>query len=309
VKKPRGGERPLADGYPESRVSTPAPPRRRAPRAAIVALLAILVVGVVVIAAADGSSPTIDSHVAASGQRPPPIIYRPPGLSRATPVPLVLAMHGSGGSAQGMEGQTKLEELARQKGFVLVIPDSATDPPWQDPGDISYIAGLLAGVDKAQNIDRKRQYVTGFSAGGREAYAVACRLSAQFAAVAVVSSALRGSCLTSHPVSELLIYGSQEEALVSGNPATGFPSAAQITAHWRQIDRCQSASPSTVTTVGPVTQNAWKGCAGGSAVSLYIVQGGTHFWPGQSGGTGPDAPGQYSASNAVWAFFAAHPAH
>ena len=289
-------------------MSTPTPHRRRAPRAAIVAVFAILVVGAVVIAAADGSSPTTGPHAAAGGQRPPPIIYRPPGLSLSKAVPLVLALHGSGGNAQGMEGQTKLEELARQKGFVLVIPDSATDPPWQDPGDISYIAGLLASVDKAQNIDRQRQYVTGFSAGGREAYAIACRLSAQFAAVAVVSSALRGSCTTSHPVSELLIYGSQERSLPNGNPATGFPSAAQITAHWRQIDRCRSASPATVTTLGPVVQNAWKGCARGSAVSLYVVQGGTHFWPGQSGGTGPDAPGHYDASAAIWAFFAAHPA-
>jgi polyhydroxybutyrate depolymerase len=288
-------------------MTTPAPQRRRALGAATVAVLAIAIAGTGAFAAvSESSSGTVT--LLASGQRPPPIIYRPPGLSSSKPVPLVLAMHGSGGNAQGMEGQTKLEELAAQKGFVLVIPDSATDPPWQDPTDISYIAGLLASVDKSQNIDRKRQYVTGFSAGGREAYAVACRLSGRFAAVAVVSSALRGSCTTSHPVSELLIYGSQESSLANGNPATGFPSASQITAQWRQIDRCKSSSPSGVKQVGPVMQAAWKSCAGGSSVSLYVVQGGTHFWPGQNGATGPDAPGQYSASDAVWAFFAAHPA-
>jgi polyhydroxybutyrate depolymerase len=288
-------------------MNAPAPQRRRALRAATVAVLALAIAGTGAFAAASSSSSGPVSLLA-SGQRPPPIIYRPPGLSFSKPVPLVLALHGSGGNAQGMEGQTKLEELAAQKGFVLVIPDSATDPPWQDPADISYIAGLLASVDKSQNIDRRRQYVTGFSAGGREAYAVACRLNRQFAAVAVVSSALRGSCTTSHPVSELLIYGSMETSLANGNPATGFPSAAQITAHWRQIDSCRSASPSAVKQVGPVMQTAWKSCAGGSNVSLYIVQGGSHFWPGQNGATGPDAPGQYSASDAIWGFFAAHPA-
>jgi polyhydroxybutyrate depolymerase len=288
-------------------MNAPAPQRRRALRAATVAVLATAIAGTGAFAAVSSSSSRTVALVA-SGQRPPPIIYRPPGLSFSKRVPLVLAMHGSGGNAQGMEGQTKLEELAAQKGFVLVIPDSATDPPWQDPGDISYIAGLLARVDKSQNIDRRRQYVTGFSAGGREAYAVACRLSRQIAAVAVVSSALRGSCTTSHPVSELLIYGSQESSLANGNPATGFPSGAQITAHWRQINRCKSASPSAAKQVGPVVQTTWKSCAGGSGVSLYVVQGGTHFWPGQNGATGPDAPGQYSASNAIWAFFAAHPA-
>jgi polyhydroxybutyrate depolymerase len=288
-------------------MNAPAPQRRRALRAATVAVLATAIAGTGAFAAVSSSSSGTVALVA-SGQRPPPIIYRPPGLSFSKPVPLVLAMHGSGGNAQGMEGQTKLEELAAQKGFVLVIPDSATDPPWQDPGDISYIAGLLARVDKSQNIDRRRQYVTGFSAGGREAYAVACRLSRQIAAVAVVSSALRGSCTTAHPVSELLIYGSQESSLANGNPATGFPSAAQITAHWRQINRCKSASPSAANQVGPVVQTTWKSCAGGSGVSLYVVQGGTHFWPGQNGATGPDAPGQYSASNVIWAFFAAHPA-
>jgi hypothetical protein len=37
------------------------------------------------------------------------------------------------------------------------------------------------------------------------------------------------------------------------------------------------------------------------------VNGGTHFWPGQNGGTGPDAPGVYSGTNAVWQFFVTHP--
>jgi polyhydroxybutyrate depolymerase len=256
------------------------------------------------VSAACGAVPA--TPVAPPAPRPGTIVYRPPGLSLAKPVPLVLGLHGAGGTAQGLEGQSKLEELANQDGFVVVLPESLTPlTPWQSPTDIPYLQSLLASVDQSQNIDMRRQYVTGFSAGGREAYTAACQLSQDFAAVAVVSSAPPAACAPTHPVSELLIYGSLETSLANGNAATGFPSASAIASQWRSIDGC--ATSSSATQVGPTAQTTWGSCTNGSAVGLYTVNGGTHFWPGQNGGTGPDAPGVYSGTNAVWQFFVTHP--
>jgi polyhydroxybutyrate depolymerase len=226
-------------------------------------------------------------------------------LSVATPVPLVIALYGATGTPSAMEGQTRFETVAAEHGFVVVYPGSDTNPPWNSPSDLSYLSSLIAQVEASQNIDPARIYVTGFSAGARMTYDVGCMLSAKLAAIAAVSGLMRGTCTLAHPVSELSIVGSSEPNLISGSPT--IPSAATIAAQWHLLDGCPAEQPA-VSQVGPVTQQTWLGCANGSAVGLYVVQGGGHYWPGQYGAPGPDAPGQYSASEAIWAFFAAHPA-
>jgi polyhydroxybutyrate depolymerase len=233
------------------------------------------------------------------------IIYRPPGLSRSKPVPLVLALYGTTGCPSCMEGQTRFEKIATEHGFVIAYPGSIGNmPPWRSAGDLAYFQQFIRSTIKSQNIDSKRVYVAGFSAGAREAYVLGCEDSKQIAAIAAASSVFRGVlCTLSHPVSELTLYGSTE-AVVNGNPPRpGFPSAAQTTALWRNLDRCSSAS--VITHVGPTRQQVWNGCKNASAVGLYEVVGGGHYWPGQYGAPGADA--QYNASEAVWSFFASHP--
>jgi polyhydroxybutyrate depolymerase len=283
-------------------MSTPPRCRRRARSPALVAALVLLALALSPRAAvrADVTGPT-----GATVPRPASIIYRPPGLSLAAPVPLVIALYGDGGSPQNMEGQTHLEGVATEHGFVVAYPGSVTSPPWNSPNDLDYISSLIDQVVASQNIDASRVYVTGFSAGGRMAYYVGCMLSAKVAAVAAVSSVMRGyTCSLARPVSELTIIGGAETVLVNGR-APDFPSAATVASQWRALDGCPAGQPA-VTQVGPVTQQTWGGCTSASAVGLYVVAGGRHYWPGQYGAPGPDAPGQYSASEAVWAFFAAH---
>ena len=291
-------------------IDTPPPRRRRGSLLAIAAAVTILAGALAAVVLADGGATgasTTASSTTPAGQRPPPLIFRPAALSRAKPVPLVLAFHGSGGNAAGMEGQTRLEAVATEHGFVLAYPDSATDPPWQASDDISYVSSLIDQLVSSQNIDRSRIYITGFSAGARMAYFVACMLSTRVAAVAAVSSVMRGyTCRLAHPLSELTITGTTgSDALLVSGRAGGFPSSAQVAATWRSLNGCAAGATPASAQVGPVAQQQWSGCTDGSAVALYTVQGGSHFWPGQYGASGVDA--QYNASEGIWAFFAAHP--
>ncbi len=253
------------------------------------------------VAAAGGS----DSSFKVIGPRPATIVYRPPGLSRQQKVPLVIGLYGATGCPQCMEGLTKFEGVAREHGFVVAYPGSNTDPPWHSTGDIGYFRALIDGVTKSQNIDPKRVYVAGFSAGGRETYYAACKLSSKIAAIAVVSAVMRQyPCPLSHPISELTIGGSTEP-LAFGNAR--LPSLAQVAAHWRSLDGCSAQTTLHKSQVANVTQRTWGPCRGGTVVAYYLVQGGTHNWPGTYG-VSPSAPdGQWKASEGVWSFFAAHP--
>jgi polyhydroxybutyrate depolymerase len=202
-----------------------------------------------------------------------------------------------------MQGITHFEELAVRHGFVVVYPGSQTEPPWHAPDDVSYLRGLIHHVMATQNIDPRRVYLAGFSAGGRATYYYACQFSHLVAAIAVVASVMREyPCQLSHPISEVAIDASGKA--ITGNGR--IPSALQVAARWREFNGCTSSTP-TQTQVSTVSEQLWGPCKGGSAVALWVVQGGHHTWPGTYGLAPGDPDAQFNASAAIWAFFAAHP--
>jgi polyhydroxybutyrate depolymerase len=237
------------------------------------------------------------------GPRPKPIVYRPAGLSRSKPVPLVLAFYGATGTPQRMEGVTKFEELANTRGFVVVYPGSGTNPPWHDANNVSYIRSLIHRVSAKENIDPNRIYLAGFSAGGRETYFLGCELSNLVAGIAVVSGIMRPyPCTLAHPVSELTL---DESGLAAGSST--IPSADSVAARWRSLDGCPAKQAPVTGTVTSVKTQSWGPCKGGSAVAVWAVQGGKHTWPGTYG-LAPGSPdARFDASSAIWGFFAAHP--
>jgi polyhydroxybutyrate depolymerase len=244
-----------------------------------------------------------------SGLRLPPIIYRPEGLSRATKVPLVIALHGGGVgpvSPQSMEGLTHFEELAARDRFVVAFLDSSSQTnPWNPrTNDLPYVSSMIDQLKAAQNIDPARVYITGFSAGGNETWLAACAISNKVAAIAVVAydmrPALYHSCRPTRPVSELLMIGDNDGIRFTGIPGH-VVSAYEATAKWRALNGC-AAQPVQTQQVSTVLQQTWTDCTDGSAVGLYVIKGGGHDWPPY----GVGSPTDYPASAAIWAFLSAH---
>jgi polyhydroxybutyrate depolymerase len=286
---------------------------------AVSVLLSVAAVGIVALGALSSSEESSGgAHVRIVGgnaagasafttlPRPAPIVYRPPGLSRATKVPLVIGLYGADGCPQCMEGLTKFEHVADEHGFVVAYPGSASNPPWNSASDLPYLKSFISQVEAAQNIDPSRVYVTGFSAGGRMTYFLGCQLSRQIAAIAVVSSVMRAyPCPLSHPVSELTLDGSTESTAINGT-RTGIPTAAATAAKWRALDGCPAKIPLRSSVVAPVSQQTWGPCVDGSSVALYVLSGGIHTWPGSYGLSRSSPDAQYNASEAIWSFFAGH---
>jgi polyhydroxybutyrate depolymerase len=252
-------------------------------------------------------APADGSIVTLSG-RPVPIVFRPPGLSPAHQVPLVIALYGADGCPRCMQSLTGFNQVANQHGFVVAYPGAVTNPPWRSPSDIAYLRSFIQNITKWQNIDPKRVYVAGFSAGGREIYTVGCSLSRYVAGVASVSGVMRSfRCPLTHPVSEVTIVGSTETTAVKGSKS-GVLSASATASAWRARNGCPPQAQAQVNAVGAVAEQTWNRCVDGSGVALYVVRGGGHLWPGM-GGLAPSNPDAgFSASQAIWSFFAAHPA-
>ena len=94
-------------------------------------------------------------------------------------MPLVVGLHGCTETAAGFELLTALDDLAEQRGFILVLPEqnpyfnSARCWNWmltanqsRGAGEPSIIAGITNWVRGNYNVDANRIHVTGISAGG-----------------------------------------------------------------------------------------------------------------------------------------------
>jgi len=285
--------------------------RRSHRRAILIALLAIALGACGAGAAASRSTAhpgTGNDSPVPGGPRPAPLIYRPSDLAsprRSRRVPLVIALHASGGTPASFAAMSGWDRVAYQHRFVVAYLGSAA-PAWKSLSNVGYISAMITKITASQHIDSHRVFVTGFSAGADATWLVACHLSGRVAAVAPVSGVLLYQpCRPKQPVSVLQIFGTHDLIPLTGT--SRFPGPGQMVAMWRQFDHCPSGSPRT-SVAGPVTQSLWAGCAGHSAVAYYLIHGGTHTYPGGPGLPNASADAHFDATSAIWAFFAAHAA-
>jgi polyhydroxybutyrate depolymerase len=248
------------------------------------------------------------------------------------PAPLVIALHGGGGDAEYLEMALHLEAKARRSGFILVYPEGTGRfrdrlLTWnahnccgyareKNVDDVGFIRELIAAMKKDFNVDPARVYVTGLSNGGMMAYRLGCELSDQIAAIAPVAGALNGDCAPTHPISVIIFHGTADQHVLfdGGAPRKTFRltnrvdrSVQYAVDFWVKQNGCEGEP--TRATKGHVRSSLWGKCRAGTAVALYVVEGGGHCWPGgDAAWRGGDEPTkEISANDLMWDFFQAHP--
>jgi polyhydroxybutyrate depolymerase len=267
------------------------------------------------------------------GQERTYFIHVPPSYDAQTPVPLLLMLHGRGGSGEDIAELTNFSDLADENNFIVLYPDGL-DNQWNYvkdvPGyssmthdDTAFLLALLDEVSSEYAIDKKRVYVAGFSNGGFMTQRLACDAPERFAAFASVAAAGFGGmpelCKTPSPLSILFIHGTFDavipwQGMVRGNGYMLAP-VTDTLAFWSQYASCEGEvtdtalpqkreSPETNVTLFSV------GCRGDNEVLLYAVQGGGHNWPGVDDLMAQDWAGTTNmdivASDVIWEFFSRH---
>lgn len=116
----------------------------------------------------------------------------PPGYTRTTPAPLVLALHfGVQGGPSLFAGRDLVRLLIApglaDLGAIIVAPDALDGGPWNTPENDEAVLGLLDSVMRSYNIDRKKVIVTGFSMGGAGVWHFAGKYPDRFAAAVPVA--------------------------------------------------------------------------------------------------------------------------
>ncbi len=156
-------------------------------------------------------------------------LYVPEKYTGRKSVPLLIVLHGGGGRGKRTEEKTTLsgfDRLADKEGFLVVYPD-AVENHWNDGrnnpysyaarqnlNDVKFISALIDHLGSKYNLDPKRVYATGVSNGGMMSFRLACELSDRIAAIAAVAASmpetLYDHCTPQHPVSVLIIHGTDD---------------------------------------------------------------------------------------------------
>lgn len=239
-------------------------------------------------------------------------VYSPKNLEGTKKYPLLVLLHGGGGTGKGMINLARggFEKLADRNGAILAYPDGI-DKNWNDYradktrkaqreniDDVAFISAMLDEIAKVYPADPSKTYASGISNGAMMSYTLACRASDRFAAIAPVAGAmpenLAAACGPARPVPVLIISGTKDKLVHwEGGYVTGpfgkkklgrTISVEKSRDFWLDKNSCAAAKKEIIKLDSDpedgtsVEREAYPACGG--AVEFIKINGGGHTWPG-----------------------------
>lgn len=273
-------------------------------------------------------------------------IFLPSNYERYSRLPLVIALHGRGGTSESMILLTRkgFNKLAEKDGFIVVYPDGI-ELNWNDGrideesndrahreniDDVGFISALIDSMITRYRVDPKRVYVTGISNGAIMAYRLACELTYKIAAIAPVDGNIPllffPECSPSRYISVLAINNTNDPLVpYEGGDIYGsirrinlgkVLSVNESIMFWVKWNKCSvypviidepDKDPKDKTRVK--SMHYLDGLEG-TEVILYSVEGGGHTWPGGFQYLPVWIIGKTSrdidANEIIWSFFKRH---
>jgi polyhydroxybutyrate depolymerase len=273
------------------------------------------------------------------------LLHVPPQYDRAKPLPLVLMLHGFGGTADNAIRETGWSAKADREGFIVVYPQ-ATRPDekaapnlrtngtaWNDGSgrfhssernidDVAFIRSVIERTQKEFSIDAKRVFVTGFSNGGSMTFRIGNKLADIVSAIAPVASASWADTLApARKISMLYLTGTKDplNPLEGGVPRLAFKKPSDDSKAKRSVDAQIKqwvnalglpAVPSADETVNGVRRQVFGSQKTAPHIEYITVEGLGHIWAGGLNLLPEFMVGKptdkLNATDTIWAFFSKH---
>lgn len=242
----------------------------------------------------------------------------------STDFPLVIALHGTGGSALQCERDYRLTEKANSENYIIVYPEGIKNNgflgirTWNagnccdfaaqnNINDVGFISSLIDKLIISFKIDPRKVYVTGMSNGAMMAYRLACEIPDKIAAIAAVS----GTMVTTSPSRPVPVLHIHSEPDTKVPPQGGyglagyyFPPVDSVLKIWALTNNCGSDKP-VETSFENYTKYQWLNCYNSVHIEYYLTKDGGHAWPGGiKSRVGADTPSKaIDANEIIWDFF------
>jgi polyhydroxybutyrate depolymerase len=274
------------------------------------------------------------------------LLHIPSGYEKTEPLPLVIMLHGMGGTALLSQRETGWSAKADSENFIVVYPEATrpdqkrspnlrTNPQaWNDGSgrfhaaernidDVAYIKALIESLKNSYAIDSNRIYVTGFSNGASMTFRLGAELADQITAIAPHS----GTCWTetlspARAISVCYLAGDSDTLNPIGG---GFPKLAmggkdqggrqkppimEMITKWAKALECNESQTSD-TSQGGVRALRFGPGVNDSKVVYFCVEGLGHHWAGGNSQAPEFLVGKNSsklnATDAIWDFFSSVP--
>jgi polyhydroxybutyrate depolymerase len=240
--------------------------------------------------------------------------------------PLVLALHGYCGGNNDMKNNFGWTELADEKGFVVAFPNGSRDQSncrfWDvgydfhqglsDVDDDGFLSSLAVHLQDIHGLDPARTFATGFSNGAEMCFQLACNESETFVALAPIigmmldplftncNPTIVRSILSMNGTSDgVTLYEGDLQNTGGWGPYHSIPATMALWSNKLEttdIDR--TYLPNTDPGDGSTVRlDVYRSTQNQKQLKYYLVIGGGHDYPGQSGNMDIDA------TQEVWDFF------
>ncbi len=273
-------------------------------------------------------------------------VHVPPGYDGQQAVPVVVMLHGGGGTGRAAATETGWGMKADQVGFLAVFPEAlARDPAkpssfaanpqlWNDgsdrfysgqkaPDDVAFLNAMLDEVLARFSVDRARIFATGFSNGASMTFRIGAEASRRIAAIAPVA----GACWIEpgkleRPVPMCYITGTADplNLIEGGVPKLAFGSSDKVGSKpkppvrdsiqkWVKAVGCPE-TPARASEATGVRAETYGPGRDGAEVLYITVEGLGHTWAGGKSLLPEFMVGKRSdkikATDVIWDFFQKH---
>lgn len=288
------------------------------------------------------SNDHFNSSTIVDGQERRFIVHVPENYTSNSQWPVVIMLHGGGGTAKAAMWETGWAKKADTEGFLSVFPEGTSPNPsrhgsfkgnpqtWNDGSkrkigavihkatDVKFVFLMIKHLKEHFSVDARRIYITGFSNGASMSFRLARELSNVFAAVApVAGSDWLNGMQPDRPVPLLYITGKADplnpfeggEIYIGPKNYGNKPPTKEMISKWGELHECRE-EPLII-----YNQDGAKGVVYSNpddihAVVLYTIEGHGHHWPGGKSVLPERIVGKNTAklkaTDVIWEFFNSH---
>jgi polyhydroxybutyrate depolymerase len=226
-------------------------------------------------------------------------LVAPDSYDPATPLPILIGLHGINGSPASFRDQFLFGALASEYKYVGIFPlgwgdEVNSNPTWNSGScclsamvaninDVEFIQAIIQEVNKNYFVDESRIWAVGFSAGGMMAYKLACDLASVVTAIGVVSGTLmQDPCSPVAPVSIIHLHGDLDDAIpILGGGQYNAPPVRGGVLTSAGMFGCTPSQDDPIE-MNAIESSSWS-CSYGTEVRLDIFKGIGHeflrLWP------------------------------